>query len=205
MHLLLVSPTLIAGAAAGIIAGLIAGLGARTAMRLVALGVTDASQQVPSFTIEGTAGIVIAGGIAGAPLGTLYAKARERLPGSAPARGLVFGALLLASLGPLFYFGAMDELVSVGRVVVFAIVFLVFGTAAAIAFRSLGRSTAWAEPVRAVLALVAIGGALFLLLGIAGIVGPLVDRHGALGAAALIPPLAWAGLLWRRHQAAELR
>lgn len=58
---------LAAGALAGIAAGAAAGLVARVAMRLVALGVTDASMQVPIFTLAGTLAIVVSGAVAGHP------------------------------------------------------------------------------------------------------------------------------------------
>ena len=72
------------GALAGIAAGLLAGAGARIAMRMVADGVVDAVRRLPEFTLEGTAGIIIAGAIVGAPFGVIFEAIRERI--SAPSR-----------------------------------------------------------------------------------------------------------------------
>jgi len=57
-----------AGAICGVAAGIVAGIGARSAMRMVADGVPDPIRQLPSFTIEGTAAIVIVAALAGRSL-----------------------------------------------------------------------------------------------------------------------------------------
>lgn len=95
--------------AAGLIAGLlVTGLGGRLMMRLLAATssedvqgrLTEADEVVGEITLGGTIGFVIfAGLLVGAASGLLYVFARRFLPGRAWVAGLVFGLILLATLG----------------------------------------------------------------------------------------------------------
>lgn len=76
----------LAGVGAGLLAG---GIGSRLAMRGVAL----AAGIPPTFTIEGTLGLLLMGGLFGLPLGALYALLRGAL--AERWRGLTYGVLLL--------------------------------------------------------------------------------------------------------------
>jgi len=118
-----------AGALAGGCAGLIVGIGARVAMRMVALGVPDGVMQ-PSvtFTAQGTSLILLVGIIAGIAFGIIYDAIADRLPGPFLVRGLLFAAIDLLVIGPLL-FSQADEFISQGRVVLFALLFPVFGIA----------------------------------------------------------------------------
>ena len=75
------------GAICGIAAGIVAGIGARGAMRMVADGVPDPIRSLPSFTVEGTTGILVVAALEGAPFGALFALAHDTLPGPNRARG----------------------------------------------------------------------------------------------------------------------
>ena len=94
-------------------------------MRMVADGVVDTIGTRPDFTVAGTLVIVIVAAIVGAPFGVLYAIVGERLPVRAGLRGLLFGIIVLLAIGPFFL--RTDEFFSQGRVMLFAVLFLVFG------------------------------------------------------------------------------
>jgi len=113
------------GAAAGMTAGAVSGLGARAAMRMVADGVADGVGVRPDFTLAGTLAIVVSGMLAGAPIGVLFNTVADRLRGPAVARGLLFGLVLLGAIGPFFL--RTEEFFSLGRVMLFVPLFLVFG------------------------------------------------------------------------------
>ena len=120
-----------AGAAAGMLAGALTGLGARAAMRMVADGVADGVAIRPDFTVAGTLAIVLFGALLGAPLGVLYNAVADRLPGPARLRGIVFGLAGLAAIGPFFL--RTEEFFSIGRVMLFVPLFVLFGVAIGIA------------------------------------------------------------------------
>lgn len=119
------------GMLAGMAAGVVTGAAARLAMRMVADGVADGVGVRTDFTVGGTAAILVSGLIVGAPLGLAYVLFAERVPGRPWARGLVFGALALALIGPVFL--RTEEFFSLGRVALFAPLFLIFGVAVGLA------------------------------------------------------------------------
>lgn len=82
------------GALAGVVAGVAAGVAARVAMRLFIVGIGGS----PDFTLAGTAAILFFGVVFGTGAGAFYAMIRRWLPGPWPIRGLLFGALLIATL-----------------------------------------------------------------------------------------------------------
>lgn len=127
--------SLLAGAAVGALAGMIAGIvaatGARVAMRMVAVGVADGVGVRPDFSLGGTLAIVIAGMLIGTPAGVVFNAVADRLPGPRRLRGLLFGLLLLAAIGPLFL--RTEEFFSIGRVLLFVPLFPLFGIVLGIA------------------------------------------------------------------------
>lgn len=146
--------TLAAGALAGIIAGAVAGIGARSAMRMVADGVADSVGVTPEFTIPGTLTIVISGMLAGAPAGALFNAIADRLPGPAQLRGLLFGLILLAAIGPFFL--RTEEFFSLGRVLLFVPLFPLFGIVLGLAIEpSRKLASRLPSPARKVLAFAA--------------------------------------------------
>jgi hypothetical protein len=147
----------------------VAGAGARVAMRVVADGVADGVGVTPEFTVAGSVAIALFGAIVGAGGGLLYEAMADRLPGPARAHGLAFGLLLLLVIGPIFFLGN-QEFFSVGRVVLFAILFFVFGIAIGFV-RSPSRRLALALPLIPQVSLVLVGllGLSFLAVGIAGL------------------------------------
>lgn len=138
------------------VAGAAAGFGARVAMRMVADGVADGVGVRPEFTLAGTLAIATAGMLAGMPTGVLYNAVADRLRGPAIVRGLLFGLALLAVIGPFFL--RTEEFFSLGRVMLFLPLFLLFGTIIGIA---LGPSRALMPrlpvPVQALTGLAAAG------------------------------------------------
>jgi hypothetical protein len=75
---------------AGLLHGvLILGVGGRLAMSVI--GATAGAH--PNWSLGGTLQVVILGAAIGPPAGIAYAAIRQWLPGPAPARGLMFGAL----------------------------------------------------------------------------------------------------------------
>jgi hypothetical protein len=177
-----------AGAICGIAAGAITGIGARVAMRMVADGVPDSIRSLPMFTAEGTATIVGLGALAGAPFGALFALAYDALPGPHRARGILSGVTMLLTLAPLFFTGARDEFITYERMVLFAVLFPLFGVAAGVLFEpSLRIARRLPAAVHAVLALIALGGGALVASGISGFVVQAVQTHGALAAAYAVP------------------
>jgi phosphate/sulfate permease len=158
------------GALAGIAAGLVTGIGARVAMRMVADGVPDGIMQRPSFTLEGTLAILIFGALLGAPFGVVYEAIADGLPGPPRLHGVLFGALMLATLGAIFL-TQVDELFTQGRIVLFACLFPIYGVAVGLALAP-SRRIAHGLPAagQAAFALVALGGALFTAGGIVSLV-----------------------------------
>jgi hypothetical protein len=183
------------GAICGIIAGIVTGIGARVAMRMVADGVPDPIRQLPTFTAEGTAAIIVSAALAGAPFGALFAVAYDALPSPRRARGFLFGIAMLVTIGPLFFTGARDEFITYERMVLFAFLFPLFGIAAGLAREpSEQLASRLPGPARVALALVALGGGALVTFGIAGFVGQAVQTHGPLAVAYVVPWLA-VGLL----------
>jgi hypothetical protein len=185
------------GAICGIAAGIVTGIGARVAMRMVAIGVPDPIRSLPMFTAEGTAAIVFFGALAGAPFGALFALAHDRLPGPHRARGLLFGVAMLVTLGPLFFTLGREEFLSYQRMVLFALLFPLFGIAAGVVFEpSLRLARKLPGAARVVFVLIALGGgALLLVSGIAPAIVQAVQTHGAFAAAYALPWLAVAVLV----------
>jgi hypothetical protein len=181
------------GAIAGVAAGIVTGIAARVAMRLVAIGAADGIGQLPAFTIEGTLAIVTSGAIAGAPFGAVYALVELRLPRPVRARGLWFGLLMLVFFGPLFL--TNEEIFSRGRLVLFTLLFPIYGLAVGLALPAVQR-IAGRLPVgvQRALAFAAGGAGALVLLGFAGIAGEAFARHGAATLAFAIPWIALAVL-----------
>lgn len=176
---------LAAGALCGVAAGLVTGVAARAFMRMVADGVVDEVRAVPLFTVEGSAAILVSATIAGAPLGALYAVTYRVLPGRALGRGALFGAALLALLGPLFFFGTPSEFgfpfAHLTRVALFALLFLVFGVTAGVAMEPAARlARRLPGPVRGALALLAVAGGMLVAAGTVSLGGAAADVYGAL-------------------------
>ncbi len=159
------------GALSGLAAGAVTALAARVAMRMVADGVPDGIMQRPDFTLAGTAVIVVIGMLVGAPAGVLYGALAGRLAGPAGLRGASFGVLCLATVGPVFL--TTDEFFTVGRVILFAPLFVLFGIVLGLA-RPPGRSLAARLPVPAQVGLT-------VLSGVMGAVAAIVIVSAALG------------------------
>jgi hypothetical protein len=179
------------GAICGIAAGIVTGIGARFAMRMVADGVPDRIGQNPSFTAEGTATIIFLGALAGAPFGALFAAIYDALPRPRRARGVLFGVAMLVTIGPLFFTGTPDEFISRERMVLFAFLFPLFGTAAGLLLEpSLRLAQRLPGAAQAVFVLIAFGGGSLVATGIFALVGQAVETNGALAIAYVVPWLA---------------
>jgi hypothetical protein len=166
-------------------------------MRMVAIGVPDPIRSLPMFTAEGTAMILVSVALAGAPFGALFALAHDRLPGPYRARGLLFGVAMLVMFGPLFFTLAREEFLSYQRMVLFALLFLLFGVAAGLAFEP-GQRLArrlWGSARLAFVLIALGGGALLLVSGITPAIVQAVQTHGAFAAAYALPWLAVAVLV----------
>ncbi len=184
------------GAICGITAGIVTGLVARVAMRMVADGVPDSIRQLPSFTPEGTAAILVLAAIAGAPFGALFAGAYDALPGPQRARGVLFGVAALVTIGPLFFTGNRDEFITYERMVLFAFLFPLFGVTAGLLIepsQRLARRLPGAAHL--VLVLIAIGGGALVASGIFAFVVQAIQTHGALAVTYAVPWLALALLV----------
>lgn len=136
----------LAAIASGIGGGAVAGLGARLAMYAMRRmngshngEMTHAGATVGRWTAGGTRDLVLLGVINGAGGGAVYLLLRRLLPGRWPVRGMLFGVLLLALVGGVFFdeqdsyefVRYVSPAVSIGT---FAGVFPLFGvTVAAIA------------------------------------------------------------------------
>lgn len=183
---------LAAGAICGMAAGLVAGAAARVAMRMVADGVPDPIRQLPTFTVGGTAAVLIVAALVGAPFGAIFALAYDALPRPRRARGILFGVAMLVAIGPLFFSGNRDEFITYERMVLFAFLFPIAGVALGLAF---GPSQRLAQRLpgaaHAVLAVIALAGGASIAAGIASFAGQAVQTHGALALAYAVP---WVGL-----------
>lgn len=124
---------------AGAAGGIVAGLGARLAMRIVA----DTIGQYPVLTVEGTLLILLIGAIFGVALGAPYGAIQRVLPGRAPAKGLLYGLLLLLLLGlPLLAPPAQGELALAPEALgkgMFGFLFVVYGLSTALCYAALER------------------------------------------------------------------
>jgi len=160
-----------AGGLTGIAAGFVAGVGARIAMRMVADGHADLGvRRLAEFTPEGTAGIVVFGIILGAPFGVLYEAIAERIPGPPRLRGVAFGALCLATLGPVFFLSNPQEFFSQGRVLLFALLFPIVGVAFGLAHvPSVRLTTTLPAAAQGFIAMLALVGGAFVAIGLLGI------------------------------------
>lgn len=106
------------GILAGLLSGLMLGIGLRVAMRLVAL----AAGQEPHFTLGGTLIIIIMVGVVfGAIFGLLFAAMRQWFPGTALAKGIGYGAVLLVLFWYPFFEVARDDLKNVLHPVVIGV------------------------------------------------------------------------------------
>ena len=196
-----------AGALAGAVAGVLCGIAARVAMRSVALGLVDASMQVPTFTVPGTLGILTIAAIVGAPFGVGYALMPAHLGRTRLVRGLLYAGVMILAFGPLFFLGT-EEFFSTGRVLAFIWLFPIFGIGAALALpaaqRLAGALPAYAQGA---LAAGAAGGAGLIAVGLLSLAGQSFEKNGpiALGLFATWPVLAVAGALALRWRPALLR
>lgn len=144
------------GVACGMAAGAVAAIWARVAMRMVALGVADNVGVRPEFTLPGTLVILGTGVILGAAAGAVYAVVAGRLPGPARWHGLVFAAILLVVVGPLFF--RTEEFFSTGRVLLFIPPFVLFGIVLAVGFAPARRvMSALPNGAQATIALAGLG------------------------------------------------
>ena len=120
------------GILAGFLSGLMLGGGLRMAMRLVAL----AAGREPLFTLGGTLLIIMVGVVFGAVFGLLFTAMRQWFPGTALAKGIGYGAVLLVLFWYPFFETARGDLKNVLHPVV-------IGVATSIA-RCCGSATRWA-------------------------------------------------------------
>jgi hypothetical protein len=163
-----------AGALAGIAAGLVAGAGARVAMRMIAIGVADGFDRGAEFTVAGTVLIVLLGAISGAAFGVVYEAIADRLPGPLAVRGLIFGLLALATLGPIFF--ANEEFFSAGRTLLFASLFPTVGVTLGLVLGPSRRiATGLPLVAQGIAALIAVSSG--VLMGV-GVVAALVSSGG---------------------------
>ena len=184
------------GALCGIAAGAVTGIAARVAMHMVADGVPDGIGQQPDFTLVGSVVIVFIGAIAGMPIGSLFSWIDESIPGPRKARGVAFGLLLLLLIGPLFFLGARDEFITTQRVILFSLLFPIYGVSAGLALpksRELTRHLPLPAQRALALATLVCGAAIAVLL--AGSISTAIQLHGGLALALALPWLAL--LVWR--------
>ena len=157
------------GVLAGAASGVVAGLGARIAMRIVA----DTIGQYPVLTLEGTLFILLIGVIFGLALGAPYGAIKPILPGRTAAKGLIYGVVLLVSVGlPLLVPPAQGELALAPEPLgkgLFGFLFLVYGLSIALCDAALeralpARTGAVSTVSYSVLSIIAVVGLLFFSL-----------------------------------------
>ena len=188
----------------GIISGLVTGAAARVTMRMVADGVPDGIGQRPDFTVLGSLAIVSAGVLAGAGLGVLFEFSQDRLPGPRRARGLLFGLVLLALVGPLFFLSAADEFITTQRVILFALLFLIYGVTAGLALPVSRRLAAGLDRrVRIVLAIGGVGSGLLVAAALPGVAAQAIELRGPAVLGFLIPWIALGCAAVGRRSAAR--
>lgn len=143
-----------AGALAGGIAGAIAGgLGGRLAMRITALMATEAEQgilteaeeTVGQITLDGSLALIVFGGVLIGVLGGLiYAAVSRWVADFRGWRGLVFGIVLLITLGWGIIEGDNFDFATLGSVTVnlamFSAIFVLFGVLVAPLYARIRRS-----------------------------------------------------------------
>lgn len=125
---------------AGFIAGVIAGgVGSRIAMRISAIAagpaeqgaLTEAGNVVGRITLSGTVALIVLGGLVGTAGGLIYLALRPWLADSGRWKGLLFGVILLAVLGPSIIRGRNFDFYVFGppllNVTTFASLFILFG------------------------------------------------------------------------------
>jgi hypothetical protein len=211
----------------GIAGALVGGLGSRVVMRISALVapevrgmVTENGNVVGEITLAGTIALMVFAGLSSTVFGAgAFVVARPWLPRGTVARGLVFGAFLLALTGAAVVDKANADFVILGdrllNVAMFSALFLAFGLVASSAIAVLDRRVPpaaslsprmWA--LTAVCALPVVPGVLGVAFAFASQLGvPLigawlamhaasaVDRRGRNGLAQLIRAGATAGML----------
>jgi hypothetical protein len=189
-----------AGALCGIAAGIVTGAAARIAMRMVADGVPDGIGQRPDFTLLGTLAIVGAGAVAGAGVGILFELTHDGLPGPRRLRGLVFAAALLALVGPLFFLGSADEFITTQRVILFSLLFPIYGAAAGLALPVCRQLAARLDRrARLLLALVGLGSGLLVAGALPGLALQAIELRGATALGLLVPWVAVACAVFSRR------
>lgn len=125
---------------AGFIAGLIAGgVGSRMAMRVSAIAaggaeqgaLTEAGNVVGRITPGGTVTLIVLGGLVGTAGGIIYLSIRPWVADTGRWKGLLFGSLLLCTLGASIIRGRNFDFYVFGppllNVTTFASLFIVFG------------------------------------------------------------------------------
>jgi hypothetical protein len=126
----------------GVLSGVIfLGIGGRVVMRGLAVAVGRSTD----FGLGATAGIVLIGGVLGLIGGVVFALVAGRLPGSAAAKGVLFGTAFLAVLIPLQPAAVQEEIEAfrghlVLATICFWVIFALYGfTLAKFARRSTAR------------------------------------------------------------------
>jgi hypothetical protein len=131
------------GAISGALAGLIWGIGGRVIMRFVA----NLAGKPPQFNLQLTLTMLIAATILGALTGLAYAGIRRALPKGKWAHGIVFGLLVMLTLGVILYVSPymQADIARVGLewreliVALFVPNFIAFGVITSLMFRHLER------------------------------------------------------------------
>jgi len=211
----------------GVAGALVGGIGSRLVMRVAALAapevrgaVTENGNIVGEITLQGTIALVVFAGVSSTVFGAgAFVVARPWLPRRTVARGLVFGAFLLALTGAAVVDKGNADFVILGdrllNVTMFSALFLAFGLVASAAFTLLERRVPpaaslsprmWA--LTAVCALPVVPGLIGVAFAFASNLGmPLigawlamlsasvVDRRGRHGRAQLLRAAATAGML----------
>lgn len=211
----------------GIAGALVGGLGSRVAMRLAALAapevrgaVTENGAIVGEITLAGTFALVVFAGVASTALGAgAFVVVKPWLPERTVPRGLVFGGLLLATMGASVIDAGNADFTILGdrllNVAIFSALFLAFGVVASAVFTALEARVPEAAAlsprmwtVSAICALPLIPGVIGLAFGFGPRLGvpllaastamravPSVERRGRHGLAQLIRVGATAGML----------
>lgn len=195
----------LAGALSGLVAG---GIGGRVAMRIIAIVAgpdkvgltTENGSRVGDITVEGTVGLMLFGGVFAGILGGLaYEVVRPWFASLGRWRGLVFGLVLLASVGSVIINPNNIDFRRFGspglNALLFALLFILYGLVLVPTEERLRRAvpdlpvapqSIWATIVMAavILALVPAG---FMLIG--GIMELVSLARGPLDASAIGPLL----------------
>lgn len=136
---------------AGVAGALVGGLGSRLVMRMAALAapevrgaLTENGNVVGNITLQGTIALVIFAGLSSTVFGAgAFVVARPWLPRRTVARGVVFGAFLLALTGPAVVDAMNADFVVLGdrllNVAMFSALFIAFGLMASSAVAVLDR------------------------------------------------------------------